>query len=456
MEKLKFKEKFGFGAYSAAVNIPFMFKNMYFLFFLTNVVNLEVLVAGTIVSIGTVWDAINDPLVGYWAVNKRFKSGERVRPIVLGGMIPWSLFTILLFTNFGLKGLSAAIVAGIIYVLFDMFDTLIGIPYYSMAGLATNSDDDRRSINSFRMFGASIGTMVGAVACFPLLNLFGALDDAGNLIPGTASRGFFLTACVMALICIVGSLIQYYTTEERVKSIGAQEKHYSIKTLFNALFSNRAYVLNMCYIICYGVINTFIMTVSTYYATYVLGSSSMATTIQAVFLVANIIAVFIVGPIDKKFGRKKTMMIGALIFILAMIIFLFLRSNPLVSVLVVAVGAGISVTFAYVMLNTNRNEICDLVEWKSSHRIDSMIASADSLIQKLASAAAIQIIAYSLHRAGFNESLAAQPPAVAETIENLISWAPGVLAIAMVLVAFFHPIQKELEKMNTEKSAAAK
>lgn len=37
--------------------------------------------AGTILSLGIVWDAINDPLVGYFAVNHRFKNGERVRPL---------------------------------------------------------------------------------------------------------------------------------------------------------------------------------------------------------------------------------------------------------------------------------------------------------------------------------------------------------------------------------------
>jgi GPH family glycoside/pentoside/hexuronide:cation symporter len=193
------------------------------------------------------------------------------------------------------------------------------------------------------------------------------------------------------------------------------------------------------------------MTVSTYYATYVLGSSSMATTIQAVFLVANVIAVFIVGPVDRKLGRRKTMMTGALVFIAAMILYLILRSDPLISVMVVAVGAGISITFTYILFNTNRNEICDLIQHQSGKRIDSMIASADGLIQKLASAVAVQFIAFVLHYAGFNEALPNQPATVPAAIENLISWAPGVLALCMTIVAFFHPIEREHREMLAQK-----
>lgn len=41
----------------------YQFKSIYYLFFLTNVLKIDVLVAGMILTIGTVWDAVNDPLI---------------------------------------------------------------------------------------------------------------------------------------------------------------------------------------------------------------------------------------------------------------------------------------------------------------------------------------------------------------------------------------------------------
>jgi GPH family glycoside/pentoside/hexuronide:cation symporter len=48
------------------------------------------------------------------------------------------------------------------------------------------------------------------------------------------------------------------------------------------LFGCKSWVLNMLYIICYGVNNTIIMNSINYYAAYVLGESSAAMPILAV------------------------------------------------------------------------------------------------------------------------------------------------------------------------------
>ena len=83
--RLKFPEKFGFFTFSTASNVVYQFKSLYYLFFLTNVLKIDVLAAGLILTIGTIWDAINDPLIGFWSVNHKFKNGERCRPFALSG-----------------------------------------------------------------------------------------------------------------------------------------------------------------------------------------------------------------------------------------------------------------------------------------------------------------------------------------------------------------------------------
>ncbi|MGI5888846.1 MAG: MFS transporter, partial [Oscillospiraceae bacterium] len=147
--KLKFSEKFGFFSFSSASNIVYEFKSIYYLFFLTNVLNINVKTAGLILTIGTIWDAVNDPLIGYWSVNHKFKSGERCRPFALYSAVPWGITVILLFTDFGTSKRMAAVLSLIIYFVFELFNTFIAIPYNSMASLATDRDSDRRSINVF-------------------------------------------------------------------------------------------------------------------------------------------------------------------------------------------------------------------------------------------------------------------------------------------------------------------
>ena len=155
---LKFGEKFGFLTFSTASNVVYQFKSIYYLFFLTNVLKIDVLVAGMILTIGTVWDAVNDPLIGFWSVNHKFKNGERCRPFALWFAVPWAVSVVLLFCDFKTSQTAAVILALVIYFIFESFNTFVAIPYNSMGGLATNRDADRRSINVYRNLGGCIGS----------------------------------------------------------------------------------------------------------------------------------------------------------------------------------------------------------------------------------------------------------------------------------------------------------
>ena len=148
-----------------------------------------------------------------------------------------------------------------------------------------------------------------------LLGLFGGLDEAGNVAQDESGRtAFFYAAIVMGCVCVLGSFAHYFTTRERVKQTAADESKISFLAAAKMLLSCRSWLLNMLYVICYGMLNLLIMSTINYYATYVLGSAAAATPILAVFLVVSIIATLAATPIDRKLGRRKTMIVSALIY----------------------------------------------------------------------------------------------------------------------------------------------
>jgi GPH family glycoside/pentoside/hexuronide:cation symporter len=449
---VKLSEKLGFLSFSTASNIVYQFKSLYYLFFLTNVLKMNVLLAGTILTIGMVWDAVNDPLVGFWAVNHKFRNGEHCRPFALWCSVPWAATVVLLFSDFGLAERGEVLLALAVYILFELFNTFVGIPYNSMGSLATDKDQDRRSINVFRNLGGCLGAAIGAVACLPLLKLFGALDARGNLKDSGSSRGFLLTAIVMGCICIVGCLLHYFTTRERVKSMESDDERLSVKAVTAMLFRSRAWMLNTLYVVCYGVINTLTMTCIAYYATYILGSTAAATAIQAVYLVFSVAASFLVAPIDRRLGRKKTMVAGALVYIAGKIWFVLDPFN-LGAMYLNAASVGVAVTITFVMFNTNRNNIVDLIEWKDGRRLDSLVSTADNLVSKLATAGVMQLITVALALSGFQASQPRQPAAVLGTINAMIGWVPLAFAAIMLVVVLFLDIEKDTERMKAEKLA---
>ncbi len=437
-------EKVGFGTFSTASNVVFNFKDLFYLFFLTNVMGIRIDHAGIITALGIVWDAVNDPMVGYWAVNHSFKNGEKCRPFALWCSVPWAVTVVLMFTSFDVSYGMKLGIAMAIYFLFELFNTFAAIPYNSMGSLATNVDADRRSINVARNLGGCIGSGIGSIALYPLLGLFGGLDEAGNVAQDeTGRQAFFYAAMVMGAVCIFGSLVHYFTTRERVKQQSEDDSRVSIAQVAKMLLSCRSWVMNTLYIICYGMLNLLIMSTINYYATYVLGSASAATPILAVFLATAVVTTLLASLIDKKLGRRNTMIVSAIIYMLGKIWFV-LDPYSMGAIYCNGITVAISMNLAFVLFNTNRNNIADLIEWRSGRRIDSLVSTCDNLASKLSKAAANLMMTGTLAAAGFNAELPVQPQSAIDTICALLGWVPMIIAAVMLVIAFFHPIEKEM------------
>ena len=323
-----------------------------------------------------------------------------------------------------------------------------------MGGLATNRDSDRRSINVFRNIGGCIGTAIGAVACLPLLKAFGALDRTGNLAadPKAVSRGFILAASVMGVICILGCLSHFFTTRERVKPIDETEEHLSLRETFRILYSYRPFVMNTIYILFYGIINLLLMTCITYYATYVLGRTSAATPIQAVYLVASLGTSVLVGAIDNRLGRKNTMLLGGACYVLGKLWFIF-DPFSMGAIYVNCFFTGIAVAITFVMFNTNRNNLTDLIEWREGRRVDGMIGTADNLATKFGEAIASLLLTSALASAGYNAELSVQPETAVRAICAMLGWVPAVCGILLIVVVLFLDIDKEMARMKAGEKA---
>lgn len=449
--RIGFGEKLGFCTFSAASNVVFNFKDLFYLFFLTNVMGIQIAHAGIITAIGIVWDAINDPLVGYWAVNHRFKNGEQCRPLALWCAVPWAVTVVLMFTCFDVAYAFKLGIAIATYFLFELFNTFAAIPYNSMGSLATNLDTDRRSINVARNLGGCIGSGIGSVALYPLLGLFGGLDAQGNVLPDENGKtAFFFAAMVMGGVCIIGSLTHYFTTRERVKQVSSDQSKIGLLTAFKMLLQCRSWVFNMVYILCYGMLNLLIMSTLNYYATYVLGSAAAATPILAVFLGTSVLATVLSIPVDRALGRRNTMILGAVIYLLGKIWFV-LNPYSMGAIYVNGVTVAIAMAFAFVLFNTNRNNIADLIEWRTGRRIDSLVSTGDNLASKTAKALANLLMTGVLSAAGFDAALEVQPQTAINTINAFLGWVPMVIAGVMLVIAIFHPVEKEMAAMKKDR-----
>lgn len=440
---VKLPEKLGYMAYSTSANIVFNFKSLYYLIFLTNVLQIPVLTAGTMMTLGTIWDVTNDPIIGVFAGNVKFKSKEKIRPYLLVIAIPWALGLVLLFTDFNLTQTLAVIVSLLIFFFYEIANTFRGIVYNGLGALASDNDDDRKSINAFRSLGACLGSGIGAVAVTPIVRLFGGLQEKNAIIGKGDARALFLTALVMGALCVFGCLVHYFTSKERVQEKEEHDDSVSIKDTYKMLFKCKSWVWNMLYIMGYGICNTLIMSAINYYAAYILGSSSKATPILATYLVVSIIMSLLTPKIDTLLGRKKTMYLGVISQIVGKVIFMLNPTNELF-IYINAISVGFGATITFIMLNQNRNNISDVVEIQNHRRLDAMVSTGDNLASKLAEALVTQLMAFALAVAGFNEALQInQTVATKNVICGLLGIVPCIVLVGMLITIRFLDIEKE-------------
>ena len=436
-------EKLGFASFSMGASIAYSFKSLYYMIFLTNVLGIPVITTGIMMTMGTIWDVVNDPIVGVWANNMKFKSGERIRPFLPLLALPWAAGIVLLFTDFNVSQIAAVILSLVVFFFYEIANTFRGIVYNGMSGVASPYDNDRKQINAFRSFGGCLGSGIGSVAVTPLVRLFGGLQSDDAIIGKGDAKALFYTALFMGGLCLLCCFIHYFTTKERLAAPAEDEKPVSFIDTYKMLFRCRSWVWNMFYIMTYGICSTLISSAIAYYAAYIAGSSAAATPIMAAYLVVSVITSLLVPSIDNALGHKKTMYLGVLLQIVGKIPFIF---NPysIVNIYIDTITAAIGAIITFVMLNLNRNNIADVVEVQNGRRMDAMVSTADNIALKIGEAAVTMGISFALSSAGFDEALKlAQTQATKDTICALLGIVPTLVLVLSLVTVHFIDIEKE-------------
>ena len=446
-------EKLGFMSFSASTNIVFNFKSTYYKFFLTSILLIDPVAASNMALVSTFWDIANDPLIGVWADNIRFKSGEKVRPWLKYIAVPYAVGMVLLFTDFGVSERWDIILGLTVFFFYEIVNTFRGIPYNGMGALASPNDEDRKSINAFRSLGACIGSGIGAVAVPMIVKAFGGLKDH-KVINSSDSLAIFKSAMFMGVLIVLGCLLHYFTTKERVRQVSDNTEKVGIVDTYKMLFRCKSWVRNMFYVMCYGVSTCLLTSSITYYCAYVLNNSSLATPIMAAYLVASIVFSIITPRIDSLLGRKKAMGLAAILQVVGKIPFI-LAPKSIINAFINAVFTGMGLTMTFVLFNTNRNAISDIVEVQNGRRMDAMVSTGDTLVSKIAEAAVDKLFLVALAAAGFSAKLAdeglLQNIATQNTINALLGWIPALVGILMFVCCIGIDTDKELKEAIAEK-----
>lgn len=163
-EKLYFTTKLAFGAGDMGPALTANILVFFLLPFLTNVAGLSPTLAGSVLFVGKISDAINDPIIGMMSDRTLSKWGRRI-PWIIISAIPFGCIFFLqwIVPNFSENSQENNTYLFIYYlvigILFNLFYTAVNLPYQALTPELTQDYNERTSLNSFR-FSFSIGASI--------------------------------------------------------------------------------------------------------------------------------------------------------------------------------------------------------------------------------------------------------------------------------------------------------
>lgn len=461
-EKIKLREKIGYGFGDAASSMFWKIFGMYSLFFYTDVFGITAAAAGTMFLVARLWDSFFDVFVGILSDRTKSRWGK-YRPFLLWFAIPFAVMGAITFFAPDFGQTAKLVYAYITYSLMMIVYSLINVPYASLLGVISPDPVQRNSLSSYRMSFAFIGSFVTFMLLQPLIDFFSKTFDpasvATNTVNSTVSTspvGWVMGVGSIGIICVILFLLCFTWTKERVTQIESDE-NVSIKKDLSNLFHNAPWWILVGTGLAALLFNAVRDSVAIYFfrdyvkVDYRMGGTGWdITTIY--FLVgqaANLIGVMAAPSISAKYGKKRTYMIAILCAGILSTAFYFIPNNIawiLIFQFMISIFAGYVLPLLWSMFA----DIVDHQELKTGRRATGLIFSSSSMSQKLGWALGSALSGWILAVFKYVPDAAQQSAQTLFGEHIMISLIPAVCAILAFIGMFFYPLTDKKVKEITE------
>lgn len=219
-EKLHLSTKLAYGAGDLGPAITANVLVFFLLYFFTNVAGLPAGLAGSILAIGKIGDAVNDPVTGILSDRTRTRWGRRL-PWMIWGAIPFGLtffvqWLVPVFSdNKATNDWALFWYYTVVAILFNLAYTAVNLPYTALTPELTQDYNERTALNSFRMafsIGGSILSLILAQVIFAFY-------------PDDQRQQYFVLGLVCSILSVVAIFWCAFRIQERGKDpILAQEQ----------------------------------------------------------------------------------------------------------------------------------------------------------------------------------------------------------------------------------------
>ncbi|XP_042743792.1 sodium-dependent lysophosphatidylcholine symporter 1 [Tympanuchus pallidicinctus] len=438
--------------------------------YLLDVAQLDPFYASIILFVGRAWDAVTDPMVGFFISKTPWTR--------FGRLMPWIIFStpfavISYFLIWFVPDISRGQVMWylIFYCIFQTLVTCFHVPYSALTMFISREQSERDSATAYRMTVEVLGTVLGtaiqgqivgkAVApCIenpPFLseNNFSAAIRNVNMTHYSGSLADTRNAYMVAA-GVIGGL---YILCAVILSVGVREKRESSELQSDepvSFFRGLKLVMNHgAYI---KLITGFLFTSLAFmllegnfalFCTYTLGFRNEFQNILLAIMLSATLTIPFWQWFLTRFGKKTAVYVGISSAVPFLIMVVVLDSN-LVITYIVAVAAGISVAAAFLLPWSMLPDVIDdfKLQHPESRGHEAIFFSFYVFFTKFTSGVSLGISTLSLDFAGYQTRGCSQPSEVNVTLKLLVSAVPVGLILLGLLLFKLYPIDEEKRREN--------
>jgi glycoside/pentoside/hexuronide:cation symporter, GPH family len=420
------------------------------LFYLTNVVRLDPWMAGTIVFLSKIYDAVSDPISGYLSDRTQSKMGRR-RPWLFWGALVSAVSFVLVFTvpftgpydsyTSG-EGLAASAYVLVMLILYTTGYSMFNVPYMAMPAEMTDGYHERSSIHGWRVVFAAVGgfmvqTMGGIV-----------LERMGKDWDAHAMLGF-----IGAGVILVTMLIAFWGTR-KAPSLERTEVKLPIREQIQGFLDNRPFqqILGVKLVQLIGVAASSGGLMFFFVNVINLRLDKALPAVGGGMLLAIFLMTPVLIRISKKVEKRGGYFICAAVTGVVALSWMFAYpGEPIWALFVRGFFTGVAfagnVLFAMSMLT----DAMEIDSHNTGMRREGMYSALYSFVEKLAAAIGPLILGTALSAAGYNPD--APPTEVNEHVRQAvllgIAYIPAAMAVlAAIILSFYKLDQAELERIR--------
>ena len=419
----------------------------YYLVFLTDVIKMDPILAGTVSFISIIWDAVTDPIIGSFAD----RNGSDKRKYMAKAAFPLGFMFIAAFVNIGANSPAIQFIYyTAVTMLFWLAYTVYTIPYYAVVAEITQDYDERTDIRSTSSLINTAAIFLGNALPAVLPSLFAGLVFSGKKMGD--SFGWTLTAIIMSVMSVLFACITVKSlkgvTLQKAETASTENERKSIKVIFSEFFEVlkiKPFKWFAMFIVFFLMESSMIQSSFEYMIKHLVNKDPETWMTVVIIELVVVMAAFI--PLVTKIAETKDRRFSSILFMSLMCIGLIICRI----IGVRSIGVVLAVTFCMAMGMANfwtvfysmAYDLVEVDEFAYGTRRESVITALPQFFQKFGAAVGVWTVSLILKITGYNAELAAQSTKTVNGIENNVTLIPAAFLVLSVIGAVMYPITRE-------------